>query len=378
MLRGWFAGGEPFDDAEFEALVAFDGEPVFPYVVEWATPEVLPSDRNGDQLQQTLRHAPQPGRADDVISQYQQTTGSQYPPHLPDRGPLVGDGAQREGAHHGVERRVREIQLLRVADPQLDRAPTLRHAAAGVPQHFRAQVDAGQPHLVGIESQIRPSSDSDLEHIARGLPADPLAGVTKEVPVGNGHVLVVPARLLVPVAAQLLQVLAWRGHALTVGRREAVAPSRGCLDGYAGAVEQRISLVTLGVRDLTRARRFYESLGWQGQEIEETVFFQAGCVVVVLWGRDRLAADAGLENSGADGFGGMTLAHNVRSRTEVDTVMGEAANAGAEIMCPAQETFYGGYAGCFTDPDGHVWEIAYNPGFPLGPDGAITLPDFSG
>jgi catechol 2,3-dioxygenase-like lactoylglutathione lyase family enzyme len=145
---------------------------------------------------------------------------------------------------------------------------------------------------------------------------------------------------------------------------------------YVACVEQRISLVTLGVADVTRARTFYERLGWQGQEVEETVFFQAGGMALVLWGRDKLADDAGIEDRTTDGFGGMTLAHNVRSRIEVDEVLGDAANAGAEITRAARETFYGGYAGCFTDPDGHVWEIAYNPGFSLGQDGSITIPDF--
>jgi catechol 2,3-dioxygenase-like lactoylglutathione lyase family enzyme len=140
-------------------------------------------------------------------------------------------------------------------------------------------------------------------------------------------------------------------------------------------MEQRISLVTLGTTDLPRARAFYEALGWRGQEAEETVFFQAGGVVVVLWGRTALAADAGVADPGADGFGGMALAHNVRSRAEVDEVLAEAVTAGATVTRPAAETFYGGYAGCFTDPDGHVWEIAHNPGFPLGPDGALTVPD---
>jgi catechol 2,3-dioxygenase-like lactoylglutathione lyase family enzyme len=140
-------------------------------------------------------------------------------------------------------------------------------------------------------------------------------------------------------------------------------------------VEQRISLVTLGVSDLARARTFYERLGWQGREVEQTVFFQAGGLVLVLWGRDKLADDAGVADGGSGGFGGMALAHNVRSRTEVDAVLAEAAAAGADITQPARETFYGGYAGCFTDPDGHVWEIAYNPGFTLGPDGALTVPD---
>ncbi|MGH3797975.1 MAG: VOC family protein [Pseudonocardiaceae bacterium] len=146
---------------------------------------------------------------------------------------------------------------------------------------------------------------------------------------------------------------------------------------YVAAMEQRISLVTLGVADVTRARMFYERLGWHGQEIEQTVFFQTGGIALVLWGRDKLAADAGIEDRNADGFGGMTLAHNVRSRIEVGHVLDDAANAGAEITQPAKETFYGGYAGYFTDPDGHIWEIAYNPGFPLGRDGAITIPDFN-
>lgn len=143
-------------------------------------------------------------------------------------------------------------------------------------------------------------------------------------------------------------------------------------------MEQRISLVTLGVADLARARAFYERLGWRGQEVEETVFFQAGGTAIVLWGRDKLASDAGIEDRGTDGFGGMTLAHNVRSRAEVDDVLRVAAQAGAEMTRAPGETFYGGYAGCFADPDGHVWEIAHNPGFPLGPDGAITIPDFGG
>lgn len=141
-------------------------------------------------------------------------------------------------------------------------------------------------------------------------------------------------------------------------------------------MEQRISLVTLGVADLARARAFYQRLGWQGQEVEETVFFQAGSVVLVLWDRARLAADAGLADRGADGFGGVALAHNVRSAAGVDQVLHSAAQAGALITQPARETFYGGYAGCFTDPDGHLWEIAYNPGFALDAQGAITVPDF--
>lgn len=140
-------------------------------------------------------------------------------------------------------------------------------------------------------------------------------------------------------------------------------------------VEQRISLVTLGVAEVSRARAFYERLGWRGQEVEETVFFQVGGLVLVLWGRAELAGDVGLPDGGG-GFGGVALAQNVRSRSEVDVVLAAAVDAGAELTRPARETFYGGYAGCFTDPDGHVWEVAWNPGFPLADDGTLTLPDF--
>lgn len=143
-------------------------------------------------------------------------------------------------------------------------------------------------------------------------------------------------------------------------------------------MEQRVSLVTLGVDDLDRSRAFYEALGWRGQEVERTVFFQAGGLVVVLWSREALAADSGLDASAAtgDGFGGVALAHNVRDHDEVDEVVAAAAAAGAVVTRLPADTFYGGYAGCFTDPDGHVWEVAWNPGFAIAEDGSITLPDF--
>ncbi|MBS1878652.1 MAG: VOC family protein [Actinobacteria bacterium] len=139
-------------------------------------------------------------------------------------------------------------------------------------------------------------------------------------------------------------------------------------------MEQRVSLITLGVADLGAARSFYEALGWEGKEVEETVFFQAGGLGFVLWGREKLAADGGLEDAGADGFGGVALAHNVRSRAEVDEVVTAAAAAGARVTKPPAETFYGGYAAYFTDPDGHVWEVAHNPGFGLADDGSLRLP----
>jgi uncharacterized protein len=141
-------------------------------------------------------------------------------------------------------------------------------------------------------------------------------------------------------------------------------------------VEQRISLVTLGVADLQRSREFYEHLGWRGQEVEGTVFFQAGGQAVVLWSRELLAADCGIADDGSAAFGGIALAHNVRSRPEVDRIIDAAEDAGAEVTKPAAETFYGGYAGYFRDPDGHAWEIAFNPGFGLNDAGELTLPDF--
>ena len=141
-------------------------------------------------------------------------------------------------------------------------------------------------------------------------------------------------------------------------------------------MEQRISLVTLGVADVARSKTFYEALGWRGQETEETVFFQVGGQAFVLWGREKLASDAGIEDSGTEGFGGVALAHNVRTPAEVDDVISTAARAGAVITSSAHATSYGGYAGYFADPDGHVWEIAHNPGFTLGEDGTLTLPNF--
>jgi hypothetical protein len=146
-------------------------------------------------------------------------------------------------------------------------------------------------------------------------------------------------------------------------------------------MEQRVSLITLGVWNLERAQDFYRQLGWQGQEVEETVFFQTGGSALVLWGRDKLARDCGLPDEVAGpephGFSGIVLAHNARSAADVDQIMIAAERAGATITRPATATFYGGYAGIFADPEGHYWEIAYNPGFPLASDGTITIPDFS-
>jgi catechol 2,3-dioxygenase-like lactoylglutathione lyase family enzyme len=141
-------------------------------------------------------------------------------------------------------------------------------------------------------------------------------------------------------------------------------------------MEQRVSLITLGVDDLVRSARFYEAMGWRGQTVEETVFFQAGGLALVLWDRRKLAADAGVEAGERPGFDGVALAQNVRSRDEVDEILRAVEPAGGRVTRPPAETSYGGYAGYFADPDGHLWEIAHNPGFTLADDGTLTLPDF--
>ena len=134
-----------------------------------------------------------------------------------------------------------------------------------------------------------------------------------------------------------------------------------------------MSLITLGVADVEAATAFYERLGWTvGMYVEETAFFQAGRSIVTLWSREKLAEDSGVVDGG--GWGGITLAHNVRSPEEVDRVIEEARAAGATISREPGETFYGGYAGVFLDLDGHPWEVAHNDGFPLAEDGSISLP----
>jgi uncharacterized protein len=138
-------------------------------------------------------------------------------------------------------------------------------------------------------------------------------------------------------------------------------------------VEQRLTLVTLGVGDLGRARAFYEALGWQtgAAQDDDVVFFQAGSVVVALWSRASLAEDSAVEDTG--GWGGITLAHNVRSPAEVDAVLAEAEAAGGSIPRRGGETFWGGYSGVFVDPDGHPWEVAHNPHWELADDGSVRL-----
>jgi uncharacterized protein len=138
-------------------------------------------------------------------------------------------------------------------------------------------------------------------------------------------------------------------------------------------MEQRVSLATLGVSDLARARRFYEALGWKTNAGpgDDVVFFQSGGMILALWDRENLAVDSGVEDSG--GWGGITLAHNVRSPAEVDAVLEEARAAGARIVREGGETFWGGYSGVFVDPDGHPWEVAHNPHWTVREDGSVEL-----
>ena len=138
-------------------------------------------------------------------------------------------------------------------------------------------------------------------------------------------------------------------------------------------MEQRLSLVTLGVTDVARARAFYEALGWVSgaAPTDDVVFFQAGGMIVAMWDRARLAEDTVVEDNG--GWGGVTLAYNARSPADVDVVIDEARRAGARIAREGAETFWGGYSGVFVDPDGHPWEVAHNPFWTIVDDGSILL-----
>jgi hypothetical protein len=138
-------------------------------------------------------------------------------------------------------------------------------------------------------------------------------------------------------------------------------------------VDPRVSLITLGVTDLTRSRAFYEALGWTtgAAADDDVVFFQAGGMIVALWDRSQLAEDSVVSDAG--GWGGITLAHNVRSPAEVDAVLAEAEAAGATLGRAGAETSWGGYSGVFVDPDGHPWEVAHNPHWTIAEDGSIKL-----
>lgn len=142
-------------------------------------------------------------------------------------------------------------------------------------------------------------------------------------------------------------------------------------------VPARVTLVTLGVVDVTRASAFYERLGWRksSASVEGDVsFFDLGSLVLAVWGDDDLAADAHLPSGTAPDGGSHALAINVGSRAEVDDVLASAEDAGAAILKPAEATDWGGYSGYFADPDGHPWEVAHNPGWPLDEHGHVQLP----
>lgn len=141
-------------------------------------------------------------------------------------------------------------------------------------------------------------------------------------------------------------------------------------------MEQRVSLITPGVTDLSRAAAFYDRLGWKRsmRDAEGVVFYQVGGLALGLWSRAEAAKDANVKDDGG-AFHSMALAYNTRSRDEVDDVLREAEAAGGGITKPAHETFWGGYAGSFSDPDGFIWEVAHNEAFAMAEDGSITLPD---
>jgi uncharacterized protein len=141
-------------------------------------------------------------------------------------------------------------------------------------------------------------------------------------------------------------------------------------------MEQRVSVITLGVADVGRARAFYEALGWHmdrgvDDESDHIAFFQAGDLIVSLWDRDKLAVDSGVEDRGS--WAGITLAYSVRSPEEADAVLAEAERVGGTITRPGGKTFWGGYSGVFVDPDGHAWEVAHNPSWTLRENGAIVI-----
>ncbi|WP_085441159.1 VOC family protein [Magnetofaba australis] len=144
-------------------------------------------------------------------------------------------------------------------------------------------------------------------------------------------------------------------------------------------MDAKLSLVTLGVENMARARAFYETgLGWEasGQSNENIVFFQAGACVIGLYGRRALAEDANATDPGGPiPYRSVALARNELSKEAVDRVMAQAKAAGATIVRPAQDVFWGGYSGYFADPDGHLWEVAWNPFFPVNADGSLALPD---
>lgn len=140
-------------------------------------------------------------------------------------------------------------------------------------------------------------------------------------------------------------------------------------------MEPRVSLITLGVGDLARSKAFYTTLGFAASSLGggEVVFMQAGAVALCLFPRESLACDAEVSAEGS-GFRGIAIAHNVREKDQVDAVIAEAVAAGGSLAKAAHDATWGGRFGYFADPDGHLWEVAWNPYFPLSPDGALSIP----
>lgn len=141
-------------------------------------------------------------------------------------------------------------------------------------------------------------------------------------------------------------------------------------------MQPRLTLVTLGVADLAKSRAFYETWGWKASSASQpsVAFYQANGLVLALWGRADLAKDAGVEDE-STGFAAISLAYNAHSKQEADEVYARAVAAGARAVKPLQDVFWGGYSGYFADPDGHLWEVAWNPSFPLDEQGHMFLPD---
>ena len=138
----------------------------------------------------------------------------------------------------------------------------------------------------------------------------------------------------------------------------------------------QLSLLTLGVADVARARRFYEDMGLNAsnESKAEVAFFQLGAVILALFGRSSLAADAHVSD-GVPGFSGVAMAWNVASDREVDEALDRAVACGGRLVKAGQKVFWGGYSGYFADPDGHLWEVAHNPFWQLDAEGRVVLPD---
>ena len=142
--------------------------------------------------------------------------------------------------------------------------------------------------------------------------------------------------------------------------------------------EQRLTLITLGVSDLAASTAFYRDvLGWTPvpMDTDQVTFFQLNGIILGLWPATELAADAGVDALEGGGITRVALAHNVRTREEVDEVLEHLASRGVRLLKPATDTPWGGRSGYFADPDGVLWEVAWNPGFPIDLDGNVTIPE---